>query len=413
MTSDQIGRIREDEERRRRHRFSISYSTSTPTPTPNPTQDKIDAMNAIGDFNTSVLQSTNGNGGVYLDTSCTSPATLTNAEVLGFKTWGVNPPALTKNIVRIGTPTTPTTSAEWYKDFCTTNVVPQLIVKSTYDKFVRFYNGQLADANYETNPGGITSTANPIDIVIFFTFNFGTEDFEVCADLRWDGSVLQWSSNGLVGGNLNGSAAPALGENMVRLTIDSGGNAAMYLNGVSIATGSRTYSTTEIALGTSSHCLTMNFRGRWMKFGAFTAAELTTLTDNSNSLWPRTGTYPYPYKTNTYQATFNQWNGGTKTWEPGRNQTSVFQGGNGVEGTHKYFWVYWSSSDVTLFTAGNKLDQHYKIPGTIHIATITAGNTINSVSVDGVDNKTGKKCGYKKSFVEFVVQWVSFVWGSL
>jgi hypothetical protein len=225
---------------------------------------------------------------------------------------------------------------------------------------------------------------HPVDIIYFVQFNFGTESNETSGDIRWGSDVVQWSGNGLVGGNLNTSANFALGDNMIRYKIDASGNAEIWLNGVSVATGSRTFSTTERRLGSSSHVLTHNVRAVFMKFGTFTAGELTTLETNSNILWPRTGTYPYPYVTNNYQNTSSQWNGTAKQWEPGRNLTPVFQGGNGTLGTAEYYWVYWSSSDVTRFPVLNKLDEHYQVPGSIHISTVDTGDAINSVSVDGV-----------------------------
>lgn len=353
-------------------------------------QGIVDKMNEYGDFNISVHQSSNGKGGVFEDTGITDLADADNDEVLAWKTFGNNPPATSKNLLRTGTIRTPSTSTMWYKDFCTTNVVPQLRIRSEYDKYVRIYNGQLSDSYYETNTGSITTITHPVDIIYWMQFNWGTEASETTGDLRWDGSVVQWAGNGIAGGTVNSTSNFALGDNMIRLRMEADGDVAIFVNGTAAGTATtRTFSTTERRLGTSSHVLTHNARAVFMKFGEFTSTEIAKLTYYSNLLWPRTGTYPYPYRTNHWQNTSSQWNGTLKQWEPGRNLTSVFQGGNGTEGTHEYFWIYWNSADDTLFPVNNKLDEQIKIPGSIHLDAIGTGDVLNSVSIDGVTITSG------------------------
>jgi hypothetical protein len=111
------------------------------------TQDLVDEMNDIGDFNISVKQSTSGKGGVFTDINCTTLATTDGAEIMGWKTFGNNPPATSKNLQRVGTPDAKAASKMWYKFLATTNVTAQLRVRSESDMYARFYNGHLGNTS--------------------------------------------------------------------------------------------------------------------------------------------------------------------------------------------------------------------------------------------------------------------------
>lgn len=330
---------------------------------------------------------TGGEGGFFRDTSLTIPCTG-NDECFGLKSFGTNKPS-THNLPYNGnTSLTPANALVWYKDLTSTNIGPRYIDRGNWDRYLEFYNGPPNTSYFET-AGSFTAKIQPIDFVIALRYLPQTHD-EGTGHIKMvnppatqhltmidDFSPQRHLADGV--------HYPFYEDCVTRVLVRADNTWQVWINGVSVGSGTgQSFSTTEWIWGTASHVLGCHMRYNIVKFGEFTAGELTTIYTNSQLLWPWAQKSIFPFIAEIFYGDASTFDSSAKTWTPGRGKTVVFSGGTGTEGATKYMWYYFDSADSTLFpSADGVLTNHRQIPSSVNISTIASGNSVTQISIDG------------------------------
>lgn len=335
-----------------------------------------------------------GNGGMFFDTAVTTPAT-NDGEVKSLKAFGQNKPSPANLVYKGTTALTPTNALLWWKDLRNT-MYPTYFDFGNFNKGLRMINGALNTTYFESDPGSFTAKVRPIDLIYVFVYlpDIADEGFNGIKSIAHDhvSFIDGYSPDiNLTGGNPAVYNYKPYERNIVRLNIDGAGNFKVWINTVPDATDSNptfsgsgiVWTTTEWWWGTNSHVLTSYLHTFFTKFGTFSSAAIASIYSNLLQIWPL-GKPAYPLITEMYYADASTWDGTGKAWRQGRGKSTVFSGGNGVAGTHRYMWYYFDSGDATLFPSGDGvLTNHRQVPGSVSIATMAGGNSLDQVSVDG------------------------------
>jgi len=347
-------------------------------------QEAWDYIASVPDLVISTIKTTGGSGGMFSDTGLTNDAT-NNQNVLGIKSFGVNPGSIT-TITHTNSTGFPVSNAlTWWKnDSGASSIIATMGDRGNYEKFLRVHNAPLAVNQWETNPGSLASNkTHPIDVIFVVRYlpSVSYETIQVGAiTLKDEGGFIR------INDMITTTPMPYYTRNIYRLKINATGRAEIYLNGFLIHTATgQTVNTNELTVGTNSHTMYVHFFCSLTDFGVtgFSNNELNRIMDNLRLIWPL-GDPSYPSITNLWQGGFNSWTG--TAFQPGRTYTTVFTGGNGTAGTHLYQWYYWDDNDATLFpSADNELTNHRQIPTSIDLTTMGTGDNVSVISIDGVN----------------------------
>lgn len=353
-------------------------------------QTAWDAIAAVSDLGHGVGVTTGGDGGCFRDTSLTIPCTG-NDECLGLKSFGINKPN-THNLPYMGnTALTPATAVVWFKDLTQSTIAPRFIDRGNWDRYLECYNGPPNVCYYETASSISPNKTQPIDFVLALRYLPQTADEGVNRIKMINQPATQklsaidgWSPSITLA---NGNHYPFYQDCVVRVLVRSDNTWQVWLNGVSVGTGTGTsFLTNEWIWGTNSHVLGCHIRYNVVKFGEFTGGEITSIYSNSQIIWPWAANPIFPYIQEIHYGDASNFNSTTKAWTPGRGKTRLFTGGTGTEGTTKWAWYYWDSGDAVLFPSPDQvLTNHRPIPGSINISTIASGNSVDQISVAAFD----------------------------
>lgn len=329
---------------------------------------------------------TSGAGGYFKETTLVTQC-IDGDVCLGLRSFGINKPNL-HNLPFAGSQTiTPTNGLVWFKDYA---VNPQFIDKGNWDKFLRFFNGPPNVAYYETNPGSVSpNILQPLDYIIGLRYIPHTPD-EGVNRIKPMGSTTATEHLTIFDGYspdiilANGVTLPYYIDCVLRVLLKANGNWEVWVNGVSQGTGTGVaFSTNEWIYGTNSHAMYCHIRYQLAKFGEFSAGDISAIYANSQQIWPWTKP-TYPFITELYWGDSTTWDGTAKSWRAGRGKTTVFTGGNGIAGTHRYMWYYFQSTDSTLFpSVDGVLTNHRQVPSSVDVSAIAAGNSVTQISIDG------------------------------
>lgn len=345
-----------------------------------------DAIAALADLGHGPV-TTGGAGGYFKETTLTNQC-VSGDVCLGLRSFGSNKPNI-HNLPFAGTQSiTPSNGLLWFKDYA---VNPQYIDYGQFDKFLRFFNGPPNVAYYETNPGSVSpNITQPLDLIIGIRYYPHTPD-EGVNRIKPMGSTVATEHLVVFDGYspditlANGVTLPYYTDCVLRVLVLGDNTWQVWVNGVSQGTGTGVaFSTNEWIYGTNSHAMYCHIRYQIAKFGQFSTNDIATIYANSQTIWPWTKP-SYPLITELYYGDNSTWDGTAKSWRAGRGHTPVFSGGTGTAGTHKYVWYWFDSGDATLFPSGDGvLTNHRQIPASVNISTIAAGNSVSTISIDGV-----------------------------
>lgn len=331
---------------------------------------------------------TNGQGGFFKETTLTNQC-ASGDEIKGLRSFGINKPS-THNLPYAGnTSLTPANAKVWYKDLTSTNIAPRYINNGDWDVYMDIYNGPANVAYYET-AGSFTAKEEPLDFIIFGWYSPQTPDEGTNRIKLLNPPATQkisaidgWSPDITVA---NGVHYPFYENFAARVLVRSDKTWEVWINDVSVGTGTGVdFSTTEWIWGTNSHALGLHLRANIVKFGVFTSDELETIYENSQVLWPWDEDPKFPFIKEIHYSDASVFNSTTNVWTPGAGKTVEFVGGTGVEGATKYMWYYYSVSDNTMFPVASPIDNHIQIPPSINISTITTGNSMTQITIDGAN----------------------------
>ncbi len=348
-------------------------------------QALFDALTAVGSYVVSPIPTGSLQGGAFKEQSFTTRATLNNDVVLGLQAFGSNPFSVT-TLPFTGTVLNKSAYNVWSNNRnSSTFLAPYLVDRGGFDKWLQFHNSVIGSANFETNAGSISpAMARPIDIVFGLRF-IPRISFESSGLFKDQGGIIRFSAT-------SGALDASVGFNnyedqVIRVFIDGAGNWTIWKNDVSIGTGvGANLTESEVLIGTVSHVMEHHFRYLMFKRGAaFTAGELTTIYTNSQSLWAWAKPN-YPLIDNLYQGGFGILSG--NLYIPGNGRSTTFTGGNGIEDVArrevKCFYV--DTLDATLFPGGDvPFASNRQVPCTLNISTMVGGNTVNQITMDGVN----------------------------
>jgi len=351
--------------------------------------DAIAAMASV-DHIIGTLKTTGGSGGMYADTALTTEAT-NNVPVLGIKAFGASPGSIVTmpHPNPTGFPANSAATLLWFKNETgASSAIAAIFDRGDLDKSLRIHNGALGLNEWETNPGSLSpAKTKPIDCIFTLRYTPG---------VQYEGLIFpSWYDNG---GNFtifgmatsHGVAAYYYQTIIVRAKIDGAGNGEVWINGVSVHTqAGADFNTTEITVGTNSHTPFIYFYNSVTSFavGGFTAPQVTSIMTNLAIVAPL-GLPTYPILTKCVGIGINQYMG--SGWNPsyhnGVDQVPVFTGGSGVAGTHRYQWYYFVTGQPTLFpSADGLLSNHRQVPSSIDLTTLSTGDSLDSLTVDGVN----------------------------
>lgn len=369
----------------------LSTTKKAPTPDQNAIKQAAwDAIAALADYGHGVVQTTNGQGGVYKETALTNLC-ASGDECMGLKAFGANKPSPANLLYGGNLTLTPTSALCWWKDQGNiTSLAPIYFDKGNWDRYLRMWNGPPNTSYYESNPGAFGAKTQPVDMFMCVRWipQINDEGFGGIKVLTNNTEKLSFIDSYTPDITLaNGVAYNHYVDTLLRIQVKADNTYQVWMNGVSVGTGSGiAFSTTEEWWGTNSHVLGLHVRYRMWKYGAFSPTDVATIEANTQTIWPWNTKPSYPLLTELFYGDATVFNSTTKTWTLGLGKTSVFSGGNGIEGTHKYDWWYYQGGDATLFpSADGVLTNIRKIPCSVNIVTMGAGNSVTMISIDGVN----------------------------
>ena len=347
-------------------------------------QALFDAIVALGDYVISPIPTASLQGGAFTDQAFTTRASNNNSVVLGLRAFGNNPYSIT-DLPFTGTVLNKSAYNVWNNNRNSSSfLAPYIVDRGNFDKWLQFHNSVIGSAYYETNPGSISPTlSRPIDIIFALRYIPKTS-FETAGFFKDQGGIIRFNATT---GALDGSVGfNDYQDQVLRVYIDAAGNWQMWKNNVSIGTGIGANVTDgEILIGTVSHVMEHHMRYLMIKRTQYTAGELNTIYTNSQSLWPWTNP-AYPMVSNLWQGGFGILNG--NAYIPGNGRVTTFTGGNGTEDVSKreVQCFYVDTSDVTHFPGGDvPFASNRQVPCTLNINTMASGNTVNQITMDGVN----------------------------
>jgi len=236
--------------------------------------------------------------------------------------------------------------------------------KGAYDRFLNIQN--TLHISYETDPGQVSGLSGDTDQVYMFRLWHGTFYEAVAMHLKWmgDDTFVFYGGNGEV--FKSAPIKPDLGTDyMLRLTYKTSDlSIKVYLNGEEIISDHLVAprDIREFAIGTNSHPLAQHFRFYGLKRGEFTDAELATLENNSNRLWPRGRKPSFPYIDGIGSGAHTDFDPETNAWTLPPGGRIHFVGGSGEPGVHLYQWYYWNP-DLDADGGSGPLDRHRPFVG--------------------------------------------------
>lgn len=348
-------------------------------------QSQFDAITALGHYVVTPIPSATLQGGAFKDQALTQRASLNDDVTLGLRAFGSNPFSIT-TLPFTGTVLNKSSFNVWNNNRnSSTFLAPYFRDRGGFDKWLHFDNSVLGSANFETNPGSISpAMARPIDIVFALRY-IPRISFEGSGLFKDQGGIIRFAAT-------TGALDASVGFNnyedqVIRVFIDASGAWQMWKNNVSVGSGTGANLTeNEVLIGTVSHVMGHHFRYLMFKRGsAFTAGELNTIYTNSQAVWPWAKP-TYPLIDNLYQGGFGILSG--NKYIPGNGRVTTFTGGNGTEDVSrrevKCFYV--DTNDATLFPGGDvPFASNRQVPCTLNINTMSSGNTVNQITMDGVN----------------------------
>jgi hypothetical protein len=345
-------------------------------------QAQFDAVVALGDYVISPIPTGTGNGGAYKETTLTTRASINGDVVLGLKAFGNNPYSIT-NLPFTGTILNKSAYTVWNNNRNTsTFLAPYFVDRGGFDEWLQFHNSVIGSANFETNAGSLSpALSRPLDVVWAVRFIPKTS-FEGAGFFKDQGGIIRFNATT---GALDGSVGfNNYQDQVIRLYIDAAGAWQMWKNNVSIGSGTGANVTdNEILIGTVSHVMEHHMRLLMIKKSQFTAGELTTIYTNLQAIWPWAKP-TYPLIDNLHQGGFGILSG--NQYIPGNGRATTFTGGNGTFGSEEVQCFYVDTNDVTLFPGGDvPFACNRQVPATLNISTMGAGNTVNQITMDGVN----------------------------
>ncbi len=236
--------------------------------------------------------------------------------------------------------------------------------KGAYDRFLNIHN--TIHISYETNPGQVSGLSGDTDQVYMFRLWHGTFWEAVGLGLKWMGNdtFVFYGHNGEA--FTSAPVTPRFGTDyMLRLTYKTSDlSIKVYLNGEEIISDNLVapLDIREFSIGTNSHPLAQHFRFYGLKRGEFTDAELATLENNSNRLWPRGQKPSFPYIDGVGSGVYTDFDRETNAWTLPAGERINFVGGSGEPGAHLYQWYYWNP-DLDADGGSGPLDRHFPFVG--------------------------------------------------
>lgn len=336
-------------------------------------------------------RTTGGQGGFWKETTFVNQCKAGD-ECYGIKSGGPNKPTPSDLLFAGTTSLTPANAqVPWKDDGNVTGLMPLFFDNGQFDKGLRFRNGPPNVGYYETNPGSFTPITQPIHIIKGIRYWPHTPD-ETTLRVGTTGSTTAterirasdgWTPTIVLA---NGQTYNYYIDNVEEVITRPDNTWQIYINGVSMGTGTGvSFSTNEWIWGTGSHNMQADIRYCLVKFGEFSATDRATILAKSQTIWPWAKP-SYPFITDLYWGDNTTWDGTAKSWRAGRGKSTVFTGGTGTAGTHKYVWYWRDKGDATLFpSADGPLTNIRQIPASVNISTMAAGNSVSAIAMDGVN----------------------------
>lgn len=330
----------------------------------------LDSLIAKAPYGLTASQGSGGEGGLYNDTLLTTPvipieydAVPTEASMaLGAKAIGHTIPAgANSNFILNSADDAVTTGAYWYtmnhRELAYANVISDGTIKGTY---LRIRNGasyRLASGSYSTN------LARPYHEFLVIRI-LSSPLNETTGKWKMDGN--RHIDNGSA--KSDPTTQDWLPKVMLENIVDAAGNWEMKIDGVSVGTGTgQTINYPIWWQGANGHAMEVDLFHAHIDYyeedvndGIISAQDQIDIRAELTELYG-VGEYPdYPSLSDIWNNSSQQWNYTAfpnSGWDPFRNKTTTFRGGNGIEGDdHDFDFYYWDQNQSKVVPLPPVLD---------------------------------------------------------